>query len=100
MSSSTNKIIGIRIAVLRKERDITQARLAELINVTTETVSRLERGVSIPSLQTLENISQALNVSLKELFDFEPRRVKQDSVEKEINRIVTFLRSMKEEEIS
>lgn len=45
MSNSVEKLIGARIARIRKEREITQEQLAELVDVATETISRLERGV-------------------------------------------------------
>lgn len=69
------EVVGSQVARLRRERQITQAQLAELIGVTTETISRLERGLTIPSLRTLARISQALHVSLKDIFDFDyPRK--------------------------
>ena len=40
------KKIGIFIALLRRERGITQAELGEKIGVTNKTVSRWENGVS------------------------------------------------------
>ncbi len=60
MSKSIVKLIGIQIAERRKERKITQEELAELVKVSTETISRLERGVSVPSLKTLEKKKTAL----------------------------------------
>lgn len=39
-------ILGNFIAELRKEKDMTQAELAEKLNVTDKAVSRWERGVS------------------------------------------------------
>ena len=65
MPAEVERLIGARIAALRKERNLTQARLAESIDVTTETISRLERGVSMPSLKTLERISNVMDVPLK-----------------------------------
>ncbi len=65
-----------------------------MIDVTIETISRLERGVSIPSLKTLEIISNALNVPLKELFDFEYTAKLADSeTEKETRKLLAFLKS-------
>jgi len=49
--------VGRRVAKLRKDKQLTQAQLAELLDVASETISRLERGISIPSLKTFENIS-------------------------------------------
>lgn len=94
MSKNVEKLIGEQIARLRKERELTQSQLAELIDVSTETISRLERGVSIPSIRTLEKISKALHISMKGLFDFEkPIKSKESEIEREATRIMTYLLS-------
>lgn len=94
MTSRVEKLLGSQIARIRKERDITQARLAEMIDVTIETISRLERGVSIPSLKTLEIIGNALNVPLKELFDFEySAKSVEPEAERELRKLLAFLKS-------
>ena len=93
--SKVEKLIGSQIANIRKEREITQAELAEKIDVTVETISRLERGVSMPSIKTLEAISKALAVRLKDLFDFEreERQINLTKEEKEIRKIISYLKT-------
>jgi transcriptional regulator with XRE-family HTH domain len=59
--------LGMRIAALRKARNWTQAGLAERVGVETETVSRFERGATLPSLMTLETVSRVLEVGVGEL---------------------------------
>lgn len=94
MPAKIEKLLGSHIARIRKERGLTQADLAELIEVTVETISRLERGVSIPSLKTVENISNALNIPLKDIFDFEYTQKSRDSAtEKEIRKLLVYLRT-------
>lgn len=100
MSEKVEKVIGIQIAKLRKNRGITQAELAELINVSIETVSRLERGVSLPSLKTLETIANALNVTFKDIFNFEYTQKSMGSeYEKEFIKICTYLKTKNINEI-
>ena len=101
MTKSVEKLIGAQIAKIRNDREITQERLAELIKVTTETISRLERGVSIPSIKTLEKISQALHTSLKDIFDFEylAEPDKGDAFEHEFARLIAFLKTKKADDI-
>ena len=102
MSKEVDRIIGGQIARLRQEKGLTQAQLAEAIGVANETISRLERGVSIPSLSTIEEISLALNVRLKDLFDFDytPQGNKKTSPsEREVTRIVALLKNKKIEEL-
>jgi len=100
MSSRIEKQIGVHIAKLRIDRGLTQSELAELIDVTIETVSRLERGVSIPSLKTLENISNVLNVPLKDIFDIEfSQKFRASAIEKESNKLLVYLKSKKLDDI-
>lgn len=59
--------LGKNIAGQRKKRNWTQADLAEKVSVDTETISRFERGATLPSLVTLERVAQSVRVSLTEL---------------------------------
>ena len=99
MAKNIEKLIGAQIARIRKERGITQERLAASVNVATETISRLERGVSMPSLMTLEKISHALHSTLNDLFDFEYPKSKGDAVENEIDKLIAFLKTRDSDDI-
>ncbi len=99
MPKSVEKQIGNHIARLRKEREITQEQLAELVNVAPETISRIERGASVPSLKTLEKISEALHTSLKDLFDFKYRQEIVSEIEKESMKLLTYLKAKKADDI-
>jgi len=61
------KELGEFIAKTRKENQITQAELAKRLNVTDKAVSRWERGLGYPDINTLEPLADALGVSLTEL---------------------------------
>ena len=61
------ELLGARIGDLRKSRQWTQAQLAERIEVEPETISRFERGATVPSLHTLEKLAQSLKVSIGDL---------------------------------
>lgn len=61
------KELGDFIAALRKENQITQMELAKKLNVTDKAVSRWERGLGFPDINTLESLADALGVSLVEL---------------------------------
>ena len=61
------KQFGQFIVGIRKEKKMTQAELAEKINVTDKAVSRWERGLGFPDIQTLEPLAQALGISVLEL---------------------------------
>lgn len=66
----TKKRLGLRIKAIRKQKGLTQDKLAELIDRSTDAVSNLERGVSLPSFQTLDSLSEKLEVPIRDFFDF------------------------------
>ena len=65
-----SKKFGKRLQEIRKLRGLTQAQLAELVDVETATISRIERGVRFPQKENLELIAEKLDVKIKDLFDF------------------------------
>jgi len=67
---ATKELLGERIRELRKIRGLTQEQLAELVDVEQKHVSRLELGKSFPTIERLEKIAVALNVQLRDFFEF------------------------------
>jgi transcriptional regulator with XRE-family HTH domain len=67
--------LAVKVAVKRREIGLTQAQLAELLDVEPDTVSRMERGLLIPSLERLLDYANVLNVSLSELLGDIPNEV-------------------------
>jgi transcriptional regulator with XRE-family HTH domain len=63
--------IGARVARYRKEARLTQEQLAEQIGVRPETISRLERGHSLPSIEALDEIANVLSRNLRDLVSVE-----------------------------
>ncbi len=61
------KRLGRAIAERRKAKRMTQDDLAGVVEVDAETISRFERGTSLPSLQRLLVIASALNVGVGDL---------------------------------
>jgi transcriptional regulator with XRE-family HTH domain len=61
--------LGNKVKYYRKNRELTQAQLSELINKDVSTISKIETNVAKPSLNTLKEISKALNVELVDLLD-------------------------------
>ena len=59
---------GLRLRAIREELRMTQEQFAELLDRSTEAVSNMERGKSLPSLETLFRLSDKTGVSLGELF--------------------------------
>ena len=66
-----NKKFGMFIAEQRKEKGWTQAELAKKINVTDKAISRWERGLGFPDINTIEPLADALGLSIVEVMQSE-----------------------------
>ena len=78
------KEFGRFIAGMRKEKKMTQAELAEKIHVTDKAVSRWERGLGFPDIQTIEPLAQALGISVLELMRSERQEKAKEEAAPEI----------------
>lgn len=63
--------LGANLKLIRKTRDITQEELSEIIGIHPRQLSKIETGEHFPSCKTLEKLCAILEVTPKELFDFE-----------------------------
>ncbi|MDQ0361499.1 helix-turn-helix domain-containing protein [Breznakia pachnodae] len=59
--------IGNRIKTFRKEKNLTQQKLADIVDIVTSNVSHIERGTTKVSLPTLVKIANALEVTVDEI---------------------------------
>ncbi len=62
-----NKTLGTTISSLRKEKNMTQLQLAQLMNVTDKAVSKWERDLSCPDINSLPKLAECLGVSVNDL---------------------------------
>ena len=67
------KSIGETIATLRKEKGMTQSQLAEKMNVTDKAVSKWERDLSCPDINTISKLADVLGVSVEEFLKAKKR---------------------------
>ena len=68
--SDLKKLLGKKIQTIRKSKGFTQEKLAELINIETPSLSYLETGKYSPSVETLQKLSEALQVAPWEFYYF------------------------------
>ena len=59
--------IGIFIAQLRKEKNMTQVQLADELGVTNKAISKWENGKSLPDVQLFQPICKLFHISVNEL---------------------------------
>ena len=67
--SDIAKIIGQRIRNYRTQKGLSQEKLAELAGCHPTYIGQLERGEKNATLESVEKIASAMDVSLSELFD-------------------------------
>ena len=58
-----------KIINLRKSNNLTQEELAKRLFVTRQAISKYERGVCFPSIDTIKLISKEFNISINDLLD-------------------------------
>ncbi len=65
-------VTGAAIRQLRENRNLTQAELAEILGVSSKTVSKWETGKGLPDITLLQPLAQALGISVIELMNGQP----------------------------
>ncbi len=74
----------------REHAGLTQTELAERANKSLETVGKVERGAVAPSFETLSDLSNALGVSVRDLFgsgDYAAKAGRNDPLVRLIERV-------------
>lgn len=81
------KEFGTFIQVRRKELGMNQSQLAEKLHVTDKAVSRWERGVGFPSIELLQPLADALEITIAELM--QSKLLEEDLPKEEAAQLVT-----------
>lgn len=74
MITNLKILFGKNLRKIRRREDLTQEKLAEILSVSVEFVSNMERGVNAPSFETIEKIAKAFDLPVNKLFDFEEEK--------------------------
>ena len=72
----SNKTTGEIISFLRHQKGLTQKELAEQLNVTDKAVSKWERDVALPDINTIPKLAEFLEISIEELIKAKPQKSK------------------------
>ncbi len=84
-------MLGDNIKIFRKNKGFTQEELAVRLNVVRQTVSKWEKGFSVPDAEALQKLADILEVDIKQLLGAEIE------VEKNNNEIVEQLAKINEQ---
>jgi transcriptional regulator with XRE-family HTH domain len=68
---SLREKFGQRLRMIRLARKLSQEQFAELLDISVDFLSLIERGINAPSFENLDAFSRQLKIPLSVLFDFE-----------------------------
>ncbi|WP_426482676.1 helix-turn-helix domain-containing protein [Chryseobacterium sp. R2ACT005] len=76
MSTTSEKIaflksFGKRIEVLRNEKNLSLRQLSQNCDIDYSDISKIEKGLRNIQMSTILELAKGLNVTIKELFDFD-----------------------------
>ncbi|MBQ8886462.1 MAG: helix-turn-helix transcriptional regulator [Candidatus Gastranaerophilales bacterium] len=81
---------GLKIKEIRKRKKISQEKLAEMVSMNTRSILRLENAQNIPTIETLDKIAKALNVSISDFFETQTTKNKDEIIE-DINKCLLMM---------
>ena len=64
------KRFGAKLAYVRKQKKLSQMKLAEIVDMNFNYIGQIERGEANVTIKTMRVLANALDVELKDLFDF------------------------------
>ena len=79
-----NKTMGEIIAEKRKSKGMTQADLAEKMNITDKAVSKWERNLSCPDIHSVSTLAAVLDISVNELLNAKSEKMPKSDLKETI----------------
>ena len=68
--TTLRKQFGKKLRSVRKRRGMTQQEFAELLDISIDFLSLVERGLNAPSFESIEAFSIILGIPVRDFFDF------------------------------
>ena len=75
--ATLRKLFGKKLRSIRKRRGMTQQEFAELLDISIDFLSLIERGLNAPSFESIESFSITLGIPVRDFFDFSSEPVSQ-----------------------
>ena len=69
MTAATREALGKRIKELRKANNLTQQKLALMVNIERGYLAKIEGGSRNPTVDCLEKLADGFDITLSELFE-------------------------------
>jgi transcriptional regulator with XRE-family HTH domain/thiamine kinase-like enzyme len=97
------RILGAKLSALRRESGYSQEKLANMLNISPQAVSKWENGHSLPDTSLLPVLAQVYNCTIDEIvmpaytFDEKIEQEKPSIVERQAERIANYILNKMEE---
>ena len=69
-NENLQKKYGAKLAYIRKSKKLSQMKLAEMVDMNFNYIGQIERGEANVTINTMVILANALDVDMKDLFDF------------------------------
>lgn len=94
MKGGSHKMLSKNLKIFRKRKGLTQENVAEDLNVVRQTISKWEKGISVPDADMLIRLAEILDVSVSELIGSDVADEKnEDMIAVELARVADQLAS-------
>lgn len=84
--------ISLRIRALRQSLKLTQSQFAELVHLSEDSVGKIERGVGVPTIDTLIKIALATKLPIEDLILPSKKKPLQKQ-NRELNDLIAYLQT-------
>ena len=92
------KDICKRIQGLRKSLKLTQSEFAELVDLSEDSIGKIERGITTPTIDTLYKIASGLKMPIGDLISI-PKDKSSEKLSKPIADLVVYLKTRTPEDV-
>lgn len=94
MKGDSHKMLSKNLKIFRERKGLTQENVAEALNVVRQTISKWEKGISVPDADMLIRLAEVLDVSVSELIGSDVTDEKnEDMIAVELARVADQLAS-------
>ena len=91
---------GSNLRHYRKAKHLTQEQLAEMVELSSEMISKIERGIAAPSFTTVERLSDVLKVPEAAFFGIGLVVTSDNARTRQLSRIQMQLSRMNEDQLA
>lgn len=82
------KLFGKRLKELRKQSNLTQEELSEMLGVFQKQIGNIETGTTFTTMTNLVKLSEIFGIEVKDLFEFNHQKSRKELID-EINKLIS-----------